>query len=234
MFGLFDVRRRAEEQRYTLAWPWHTLADTGERPIELYEATADLRGGRPGAASVRLSSSALRARLSPRQCEVLDLMTSGLSNPEIAERLVVALPTVKSHVRAVLRPAVRSTGRTRSPVSPGPGIGRRRRCPGWWMSAIRLRVPRAELGLEHLSGGIAGKGVDDLELKRELVPADARARELAQFLQVDACARFGHDGRADPLTSLVRPGCRSRRPRPRLGGRTTRPRPRPGTRSRHR
>jgi DNA-binding CsgD family transcriptional regulator len=50
-----------------------------------------------------VSSSALRARLSARQREVLDLMMAGLSNAEMAERLVVALPTVKSHVRAVLR-----------------------------------------------------------------------------------------------------------------------------------
>ena len=103
MFGLFDMRRRAEEQRYTLARLRHTLADAGERPVELYEATADPRGARRDAAAVRLSSSALRARLTARQSEILDLMTSGLSNAEMAERLVLALPTVKSHVRAVLR-----------------------------------------------------------------------------------------------------------------------------------
>jgi DNA-binding CsgD family transcriptional regulator len=101
MFGLVGVRRRAEEQRYLLARLRHTLADGGERPIELYEASADLRRVRLGAAPA--GSSALRAQLTRRQSEVLDLMTSGLSNAEMAERLVVALPTVKSHVRAVLR-----------------------------------------------------------------------------------------------------------------------------------
>jgi DNA-binding CsgD family transcriptional regulator len=101
VFGLVGVRRRAEEQRYLLARLRHTLADGGERPIELYEASADLRRVRLGAAPA--GSSALRAQLTRRQSEVLDLMTSGLSNAEMAERLVVALPTVKSHVRAVLR-----------------------------------------------------------------------------------------------------------------------------------
>ena len=48
------------------------------------------------------TSAALRARLTDREAEVLRLMTTGLTNTEIAAELGVGHATVKSHVAAVL------------------------------------------------------------------------------------------------------------------------------------
>jgi ATP/maltotriose-dependent transcriptional regulator MalT len=41
------------------------------------------------------------ARLTAREKEVLGLLTEGLTNPQIAERLVVSLPTVSTHVTSI-------------------------------------------------------------------------------------------------------------------------------------
>ncbi len=43
------------------------------------------------------------SRLTPREHEILTLMTEGLDNREIAARLHVAYPTVRSHVRSILQ-----------------------------------------------------------------------------------------------------------------------------------
>jgi two-component system, NarL family, response regulator LiaR len=40
--------------------------------------------------------------LSPRELEVLTLLVEGLSNQQIADRLIISLPTAKTHVRNIL------------------------------------------------------------------------------------------------------------------------------------
>lgn len=54
----------------------------------------------------RLSDEAFRTEpvevLTPREREVLDLLVEGLTNQQIAERLVVSLKTVKTHVSNIL------------------------------------------------------------------------------------------------------------------------------------
>ena len=54
-----------------------------------------------GASAPATSSRAVFSELSDRECEVLELIAQGLSNIEIAQRLVISPKTVRNHITSI-------------------------------------------------------------------------------------------------------------------------------------
>ena len=79
-------------------------ADTAEKIIAVVQQT--LGSGPAGASNANAAPDAgsrlSKSRLTPRQCEVLDLLCEGLSNKMIAKRMELSEFTVRGHVQAVL------------------------------------------------------------------------------------------------------------------------------------
>jgi DNA-binding NarL/FixJ family response regulator len=73
-------------------------AETAEKIIAVVEQTL----GSKQKATPQTVGEASRPRLTPRQCEVLDLLCEGLSNKMIAKRMELSEFTVRGHVQAVL------------------------------------------------------------------------------------------------------------------------------------
>lgn len=78
-------------------WLDSAIAD---RVVRIYKQSEtqerDVRHSRP------LIDTSLPEPLSPREMEVLNLLVDGLSNQQIADKLIISLATAKTHVRNIL------------------------------------------------------------------------------------------------------------------------------------
>ncbi|GHP00436.1 hypothetical protein KSF_104830 [Reticulibacter mediterranei] len=114
LFTLGPVLARAESEGYV-----RLFADEGKEMAHLLTQIAPFTSASPGyiqllqaalvpmpqapaALSLPPSRQSLPDPLSPREQEVLQLVALGLSNQEIADRLVISLHTVKLHVKHLL------------------------------------------------------------------------------------------------------------------------------------
>lgn len=95
------TRRLLDAQLGTPAEPNdHTLARAATAPTEEASSTPLGRHGAPPALDPERTR--MLASLTPREREVLELVGRGLSNAEIVDALVLAEPTVKTHVGRIL------------------------------------------------------------------------------------------------------------------------------------
>ena len=103
-----DIDRR-------LAIEWLREADAfcaaaGERALQrrVHHAFGSIGAAIPRAPGAAVPPGLARSGITPRETEILRLVNRGLSNPDIADHLVISVRTVESHVSSLLQ----KTGRT--------------------------------------------------------------------------------------------------------------------------
>jgi DNA-binding NarL/FixJ family response regulator len=100
LVGRLDKRARLraelEESSFTIAAEFATLAEARASRVEADAIVfADPKGPR------RFEQEPFEETLTPRELDVLTLLSEGLSNKAIAERLRISDQTVKFHVAAI-------------------------------------------------------------------------------------------------------------------------------------
>ena len=99
------VAERRESAALLLQQRYRGYLTPGDGLLELKAALQAVRRGEiwaPRQVITRAITRSLAVGLTGRESEIRDLVTSGLSNRAIAERLAIAEPTVKKHVSSIL------------------------------------------------------------------------------------------------------------------------------------
>lgn len=97
----FDLSGSVSEAVERGAVAFISKTEKPERMLQLVRSLLGGDGSQASAAGFGQTESA-RPRLTPRQCEVLDLLCQGLSNKMIGRRLNLSEHTVRGHVQAML------------------------------------------------------------------------------------------------------------------------------------
>ena len=84
----------------------HGFISKSETPVHMLQRVAQILSGNAAVSEIKSTSDendSNGTKLTPRQCEVLDLLCQGLSNKMIGRRLHLSENTVRGHVQATLQ-----------------------------------------------------------------------------------------------------------------------------------